>query len=132
MAGPEDAPADRNRPAMTEHANEVIADDNAGTRRAIESIKQLKARCVTAAEWAHMGQHGMSTFPKRLLPFAFGMLMYEGDHAAMRRTLSNAPLPARLLIPIIAPRSLAATFGGSTAPRLRPRSQRSQTPLPRG
>ena len=36
---------------MTEHANEVIADDNAGTLLAIESIKQLKARYVTAAEW---------------------------------------------------------------------------------
>jgi len=35
---------------MTEHANEVIADDNAGTLLAIESIKQLKARYVTAAE----------------------------------------------------------------------------------
>jgi len=49
---------------MTEHANDVIADDNAGTRQAIESIKQHKARCVTTAAWAHMGQHGMSTFPK--------------------------------------------------------------------
>jgi len=29
---------------MTEHANELIADDNATTLLAIESIKQLKAR----------------------------------------------------------------------------------------
>jgi hypothetical protein len=28
---------------MTEHPNEVIADDNAGTLRAIESTRQLKA-----------------------------------------------------------------------------------------
>ena len=48
---PEDAPADRNRAAMAEHANEVVADDNAGTLLAIESTKQLKARYVTAAEW---------------------------------------------------------------------------------
>jgi hypothetical protein len=34
----------------------------------------------------------------------------------MRRTLSNVPLPARLVMPIIAPRVLAATLGGSTAP----------------
>jgi len=119
---PEDSPVDQNGPAMTEHANDVIADDNAGTRQAIESIKQHKARCVTTAAWAHMGQHGMSTFPKRLLPFAFGMLMYEGDHAAMRRTLSNAPLPARLLIPIIASRAFSRharrVYGTATPPKI--------------
>ncbi len=76
---------------MTEHANEVIADDNAGTLLAIESTNQLKARYVTAAEWVQMGQHGIDTFQKRLLPLAFGMLMYEGDPAVMRRTLSNVP-----------------------------------------
>src|SRR5262249_44403503 len=36
------SPADRNRAAMKEHANEVIADDSAATLLAIESIKQLK------------------------------------------------------------------------------------------
>jgi len=90
---------------MTEHANEVIADDNAGTLLAIESTKQLKAQYVTAAEWEQMGQRGMNTFQKRLLPLAFGMLMYEGDPAVMRRTLSYVPRPARLLMPIIAPRA---------------------------
>jgi len=58
---------------MTEHANEVIADDNAGTLLAIESIKQLKARYVAAAEWEQMGQHGMNAFQKRLLPLGFGL-----------------------------------------------------------
>jgi hypothetical protein len=76
---------------MTEHANEVIADDNAGTLLAIESTKQLKARHVTAAEWEQIGQRGMNTFQKRLLPLGFGLLMYEGDPAVMRRTLSNVP-----------------------------------------
>jgi hypothetical protein len=40
---------------MTEHANEVIADDNAATLLAIESIKQLKARyCryLDSKDWA--------------------------------------------------------------------------------
>jgi len=106
---------------MTEHANEVIADHNAGTLRAIKSIKQLKARCVTAAEWVQMGQHAMNTFQKRLLPLAFGMFMYEGDPAVMRRTLSNAPLPARLLIPIIASRAFSRharrVYGTATPPK---------------
>ena len=122
MAGPEDAPADRNRAAMTEHANEVIADDNAGTLLAIESIKQLKARYVTAAEWEQMGQHAMNTFQKRLLPLAFGMLMYEGFPAVMRRTLSNVPLPARLLMPTIASRAVShharRVYGTATPPKI--------------
>jgi hypothetical protein len=102
MAGPEDAPADRNRAAMTEHANEVIADDNAGTLLA--------------------SQHAMNTFQKRLLPLAFGMLMYEGDPAVMRRTLSNVPLPARLPMPIIAPRAFShharRVYGTGTPPKI--------------
>ena len=108
---------------MAEHANEVIADDNAGMLLAIESIKQLKARYVTAAEWEQMGQHAMNTFRKRLLPLAFGMLMYEGDPAVMRRTLANVSLPARLLSRSSLRAPLAAALGGSTAPRLRPRSR---------
>jgi hypothetical protein len=52
---------------MTEQANEVIADDNAGTLLAIESIKQVKARYVTTAKWEQMGQYAMNSFQKRLL-----------------------------------------------------------------
>jgi hypothetical protein len=122
LAGPGDAPAYRNRAAMTEHANEVIADDNAGTLLAIESTKQLKAQYVTAAEWEQMGQRGMNTFQKRLLPLAFGMLMYEGDPAVMRRTLSYVPRPARLLMPIIAPRAFSRharrVYGTATPPKI--------------
>src|ERR1700751_1462223 len=122
LAGPEDAPADRNRAAMTEHANDLIADDNAGTLLAIESTKQLKAGHVTAAEWEQIGQRGMNTFQKRLSPLAFGMLMYEGDPAVMQRTLSNAPLLARLLTPIIAPRAFGhharRVYGTATPPKI--------------
>ena len=117
---------------MTEHANEVIADDNAGTLLAIESTKQLKAQYVTAAEWEQMGQRGMNTFQKRLLPLAFGMLMYEGDPAVMRRTLSYVPRPARLLMPIIAPRAYSRHARRVYGTAIRPRSRRSQTPQPRG
>ena len=80
---------------MTEHANDVIADDNAGTRQAIELIKQHKARCVTTAAWAHMGQHGMSTFPKS---GSFGE--WPGDQpcdivaALQERTPVDPPDPA--------------------------------------
>jgi hemerythrin-like domain-containing protein len=72
-----------------------------------KAVLPLAEKYVTGAEWAQMGRHGMDTFRKRLLPLAFGMLMYEGDPAVMRRTLSNVPLPARLLMPIIAPRAFS-------------------------
>ena len=97
-----------------------------------KAVLPLAEKYITAAEWEQMGRHGMDTFQKRLLPLAFGMLMYEGDPAVMRRTLSNVPLPARLLMPIIAPRAFSHHVGGSMAPRPRRRPQRSQTPQPRG
>ena len=87
-----------------------------------KAVLPLAEKYVTGGEWAQMGRHGMDTFQKRLLPLAFGMLMYEGDPAVMRRTLSNAPLPARLLMPIIAPRAFSRharrVYGTSTPPKM--------------
>jgi hypothetical protein len=87
-----------------------------------KAVLPLAEKYVTAAEWQQMGQHGMDTFQKRLLPLAFGMLMYEGDPAVMRRTLSNVPLPARLLMPIIAPRAFSRharrIYGTATPPKI--------------
>jgi hemerythrin-like domain-containing protein len=86
------------------------------------AVLPLAAKYVTAAEWAQMGHHGMDTFQKRLLPLAFGMLMYEGDPAVMLRTLSNVPLPARLMMPIIAPRAFGRharrVYGTATPPKI--------------
>jgi hemerythrin-like domain-containing protein len=86
-----------------------------------KAVLPLAEKYITAAEWVRMGQHGIDTFQKRLLPLAFGMLMYEGDAAVMRRTLSNVPLPARLLIPIIAPRAFSRharrVYGTATPPK---------------
>ncbi|HEY4797004.1 MAG TPA: hypothetical protein VII18_23400 [Mycobacterium sp.] len=82
----------------------------------------LAEKYVTAAEWQQMGQHGIDTFQKHLLPLTFGMLMYEGDPAVMRRTLSNVPQPARLLMPIIAPRAFSRharrVYGTATPPEI--------------
>ena len=76
-----------------------------------------------------MGQDRMRAFSKRLLPLAFDVLMYEGDPAVMlRRTLSNAHLPARLLIPVIVPcafsRHAWRVYGKATPPTI----PRSKTP----
>ncbi len=87
-----------------------------------KAVLPLAEKYITAAEWQQMGQHGIDTFQKRLLPLAFGMLMYEGDPAVMRRTLSNVPQPARLLIPIIAPRAFSRharrVYGTVTPPKI--------------
>jgi branched-subunit amino acid transport protein len=87
-----------------------------------KAVLPLAEKYITAAEWVQMGQHGMDTFEKRLLPLAFGMLMYEGDPAVVRRTLSNVPQPARLLMPIIAPRAFSRharrVYGTSTPPKI--------------
>jgi hypothetical protein len=87
-----------------------------------KAVLPLAKKYITAAEGVQMGQHGMNTFQKRLLPLAFGMLMYEGDPAVMRRTLSNAPLPARRLISIIAPRAFSRharrLYGTATPPKI--------------
>ena len=86
------------------------------------AVLPLVEKYITAAEWQQMGQHGMDAFQKRLLPLAFGMLMYEGDPAVMRRTLANVPLPARLLMPAIAPRAFSRharrLYGTATPPKI--------------
>ena len=87
-----------------------------------KAVLPLAEKYVTAEEWGQMGQHGMDTFQKRLLPLAFGMLMYEGDPAVVRRTLSNVPPAARLLMPIIAPRAFSRharrVYGTATPPKI--------------
>jgi hemerythrin-like domain-containing protein len=97
----------------------VLAEHTALEEKA---VLPLAEKYVTAAEWQQMGQHGMNTFQKRLLPLAFGMLMYEGDPAVMRRTLANLPQPARLLMPIIAPRAFGRRarriYGTATPPKI--------------
>ncbi|MFG1919497.1 hemerythrin domain-containing protein [Micromonospora sp. NPDC048898] len=85
-------------------------------------ILPLAQRHVTAREWMRLGEHGMSNSPKKLLPLAFGLAMYEGDPAVVKAVLAHAPLPARLLMPIIAPRLFAAharrVHGTATPPRI--------------
>ncbi|MEV4176379.1 hemerythrin domain-containing protein [Nonomuraea sp. NPDC049709] len=86
-----------------------------------ERILPLAEKYVTAAEWRKLGEHGMDEMPKKLLPLAFGMVMYEGDPEVIRAVLAQAPAPARLLMPFIAPRLYARhakrVHGTATPPR---------------
>jgi hemerythrin-like domain-containing protein len=72
-----------------------------------ERILPVVARHLTEQEWQRIGEDGFARAPKKLLPLAFGMLMYQGDPAVIATMLSNAPRPARVLVPRVGPRIYA-------------------------
>ncbi|MEU8328975.1 hemerythrin domain-containing protein [Micromonospora sp. NPDC048839] len=114
----------------TGHGGDHLADAFEHLRTALiehmameeSAILPLAERHVTAAEWMELGEHGMARTPKKRLPLAFGLAMYEGDPEVIKAVLAHAPLPARLLMPIIAPRLFAAhakrVHGTATPPRI--------------
>jgi hypothetical protein len=56
--------------------------------------------------WAGWGEHGtvpLGAFPKKSLPLVFGLMMEQGDPAVIKDILDDAPLPVRLLMPVIGP-----------------------------
>ncbi|MGW3464833.1 hemerythrin domain-containing protein, partial [Streptomyces olivaceoviridis] len=71
-------------------------------------VLPLAERHVTAAEWRELGEHGMGAIAKKDLPLTFGMAMYEGDPEVIEAVLAHAPLPVRLLVPVIGRRRYAA------------------------
>jgi hypothetical protein len=91
------AALDRLIPALVEH-----------TALEEEHILPLAEKYVTAAEWQELGAHAMSELPKKQLPLAIGMAMYEGDPEAVKAVLAEAPLIARILMPVLGPRAYAS------------------------
>ncbi|RKN27326.1 hemerythrin domain-containing protein [Micromonospora musae] len=85
-------------------------------------ILPLAEKYVTAAEWKKLGEHGMASTPKKDVPLAVGMVLYEGDREVVNEVLAEAPLPIRLLMPIIGRRRYAAharrVHGTATPPRI--------------
>jgi hemerythrin-like domain-containing protein len=98
------------------HGGEALADafeslltllvDHMATEEKL--VLPLAEKHVTAAEWRQLGEHGLAGIPKKELPLTFGMAMYEGDPAVIRAVLVHAPLPVRLLVPVIGRRRYAA------------------------
>jgi len=90
-----------------------------------QRILPLAEKYITAAEWKSIGNHGMNVFSKKELPLCFGLAMYEADLDVVKGVLADAPLPARLLIPFVAPRVFAShakrVHGTATPPRIRNR-----------
>ncbi|MFF3563610.1 hemerythrin domain-containing protein [Streptomyces sp. NPDC002574] len=87
-----------------------------------KEILPLTERHLTAVEWHELGEHGMATVPKKDLPLVFGMAMYEGDPEVIKAVLATAPLPVRLLVPVLGRRRYAAhaknVHGTATPPRV--------------
>ena len=72
-----------------------------------EQILPVVARHLTEQEWQRIGEDGFARAPKKLLPLAFGMLMYQGNPKVIATMLSNAPRLGRVLLPRLAPRIYA-------------------------
>ncbi|MEV4757840.1 hemerythrin domain-containing protein [Micromonospora sp. NPDC049559] len=85
-------------------------------------ILPLAEQYVTAAEWGKLGEHGMTNTPKSDLILGFGMVMYESDAEATKAILADAPLFARVVMPLMARRRYTShakrIYGTSTPPRI--------------
>ncbi|MEU6341620.1 hemerythrin domain-containing protein [Streptomyces sp. NPDC046977] len=87
-----------------------------------KEILPLAERHITAAEWMLLAEHGLEKTPKKDLVLAFGMMAYEGDPEVVKAALSHAPFVARMIMPIVGPRTYAAharrVHGTPTPPRV--------------
>jgi hemerythrin-like domain-containing protein len=97
----------RDAPALAEELTGLHAAVEPHLRAEERDILPLAATHLSAAEWGAIGEAGAAVTPKRALMVVFGMFMYEGDPAVLRAMLAPAPAPARLLVPLIAPRAYA-------------------------
>ncbi|WP_375424219.1 hemerythrin domain-containing protein [uncultured Friedmanniella sp.] len=67
----------------------------------------LAATVLTTEEWHAVGAAGAASIPKPALPLVLGMFAYEGDPVVVGGMLSSAPLPVRVLVPLIGARAHA-------------------------
>ena len=92
---------DRERLATAVERLSVLLEEHLSAEE--ERILPLAARTVTEAEWRRLGEEGLAGISKRQLPLAIAMVMAEGDPEVVRDMLTSAPLPARLLMPLVGP-----------------------------
>ncbi|WP_203979722.1 hemerythrin domain-containing protein [Planotetraspora silvatica] len=101
-----------------ERLNSVLVEHTALEER---HILPLAEKYITAAEWQELGTQAMNDVPKKKLPLAFGMAMYEGDPEVIKEVLRFAPFMARLTMPFVGPRVYASyakrLYGTATPPR---------------
>lgn len=83
------------------------------------TLLPLAAAYLTRQQWLAVGEAGAAAVPKSKLLLVFGMFAYEGDPAVLADMLGSAPLPARFVVPLLAPRVYArqaARVYGTTRP----------------
>jgi hemerythrin-like domain-containing protein len=73
-----------------------------------ELVLPLVEQHITGDEWDGMVAEGAATMSPDQLPLALGMMMYEGDPAAVRDALSNIPAEVRAVVAEQAPAAYAA------------------------
>jgi hypothetical protein len=61
-------------------------------------ILPVAARCVTAAEWHSLGEHGVEVMTRAQLPLMFGAVLEEADYEERALMLATLPLPVRVLL----------------------------------
>lgn len=82
---------------------EVIVDRLCEHLAAEESrVLPLMARYITAAEWEEFTERGMESVPKGMMLTGFGMMLYEGDPAAIAVEIGKLPAPLRPVLPVLA------------------------------
>lgn len=84
-----------------------------------DRVLPLVARCVTAQEWAALGEAGRTGIPRKHMSLVFGMLMADGDPEVVEMMLAPAPFPVRTLVPRLgrrAYRKQAMRVHGTPAP----------------
>jgi iron-sulfur cluster repair protein YtfE (RIC family) len=92
---------------LAEALEEVIAALDEHLTAEEEQLLPIAARHLSAAEWQRIGEEGIAGLRQSQLPLAFGMMQYEGDPEVVAEMLSHAPLLARVLMPLMAPRAFA-------------------------
>lgn len=86
-----------------------------------EEVVPAIARHITAAEWDAMVQEGGADMSPAQAPLLFGMMMYEGDPAAVQKAVDNMPPELRPVIKDMAAQAYAAycerLHGGPVPPQ---------------
>lgn len=67
----------------------------------------LAATHLTTSQWAAIGEAGAAHISKSKTLLVFGMFAYEGNPEVLATMLHSAPLPARAIVPLLAPRVYA-------------------------
>lgn len=82
-------------------------------------VLPLMAQHITVAEWEEFTERGMESIPKGMLLTGFGMMLYEGDPAAIALEIAKFPVLLRPVLPILgrwAFRRYARRMHGTASP----------------